>query len=370
MDFIEELRNLSARIEKQKDIIETEEATKNAFIMPFINLLGYDVFNPSEVVPEFTADVGTRQGEKVDYAIKKDDEVIMLIECKKYGADLTDAHTSQLYRYFGAVHARIAVLTDGAIYRFYTDLEESNIMDTKPFLEFNMLDIQESLVNELKRFTKPTFDLDAALTAASDLKYTKEIKQTMLEQLETPSEDFVRFFLSHVYSGVRTQPVIQQFTGIVRRALNQFLNEQINQRLRSAIESGEVAEDAIDVEIPDETTEETVKSRIETTEEELEGFFTVKSIIREVVAADRIGHKDTIRYMSVILDGSIRKPICRLYFNSDQKYLRLLNEEREYERVDIESIDNIYDYADRLKATARSYDATDAVAYDHDGDPQ
>lgn len=370
MDFIEELRNLSARIEKQKDIIETEEATKNAFVMPFINLLGYDVFNPSEVVPEFTADIGTKQGEKVDYAIKKDDEVIMLIECKKYGADLTDAHTSQLYRYFSSVHARIAVLTDGVLYRFYTDLEESNIMDTKPFLDFNMLDIQQPLVNELKRFSKSAFDLETTLTAASDLKYTKEIKQTMLEQLETPTEDFVRFFLSQVYGGVKTQPVIQQFTDIVRPALNQFLNEQINQRLRTAIESGEVTEDAIEVEIPDETTDETVESRIVTTEEELEGFFTVKSIVREVVAADRIGHKDTIQYMSVVLDGSNRKPICRLHFNSAQKYLTLRNEDKSYERVDIESIDDIYNYADRLKTTALSYVSTDAVTYTHDSEDQ
>ncbi|MDE0017409.1 MAG: type I restriction enzyme HsdR N-terminal domain-containing protein, partial [Candidatus Poribacteria bacterium] len=132
MDFIEGLTNLSSVIAKRKDIIETEEATKNAFVMPFINLLGYNVFDPTEVVPEFTADVGTKQGEKVDYAIFKDDEVIMLIECKKYGTDLSDAHTTQLYRYFSVVHARIAVLTDGVIYRFYTDLEESNIMDSKP----------------------------------------------------------------------------------------------------------------------------------------------------------------------------------------------------------------------------------------------
>lgn len=370
MDFIEELRNLSARIEKQKDIIETEEATKNAFVMPFINLLGYDVFNPSEVVPEFTADIGTKQGEKVDYAIFKDDEVIMLIECKKCGADLTEAHTSQLYRYFSVVHARIAVLTDGIIYQFYTDLEESNIMDTKPFLEFNMLDIQPPLVNELKRFTKSAFDLETTLTAASDLKYTKEIKQTMAEQLESPSEDFVRFLLSHVYSGPRRQSVVQQFTDIVKRALNQFLNEQINHRLQSALNKPDEAEPVVENAEADEAIDEEVVSRIVTTEEELEGYYIVKSIVREVIAADRIGHRDTIQYMSIILDGSNRKPICRLYFNSDRKYLRLLNEEREYERVDIESIDNIYDYADRLKATARSYDATEPTEYNHDSEDQ
>lgn len=365
MDFIEQLQNLSARIEKQKDIIETEEATKTAFVMPFINLLGYDVFNPTEVVPEFTADVGTKQGEKVDYAIFKDDEVIMLIECKKYGADLTDAHTSQLYRYFSVVHARIAVLTDGVIYQFYTDLEESNVMDTKPFLEFNMLDIQQPLVNELKRFTKSAFDLELTLTAASDLKYTKEIKQTMVEQLDAPSEEFVKFFLSHVYSGVRTQPVIQQFTDIVKRALNQFLNEQINFRLQSAINNKpDEAEPSVETEESEEFIDEEVESRIVTTEEELEGYYIVKSIVREVVAADRIGHRDTISYMSIVLDGSNRKPICRLHFNSAQKYLNLRNAEKEYERVDIEQIDDIYQYADRLKAAALSYDSTDADSPD------
>ena len=357
MDFIEELRNLSARITKQKDVIQTEEATKTAFVMPFINLLGYDVFNPTEVVPEFTADVGTKQGEKVDYAIFKDDEVIMLIECKKYGEDLSDVHTSQLYRYFSVVHARIAVLTDGVLYRFYTDLEETNIMDTKPFLEFDMLDIQPPLVNELKRFTKPVFDLDETLIAASDLKYTKEIKQTMIEQLDAPAEDFVRFFLSSVYSGRHTQGVIQQFTDIVKRALNQFLNEQINQRLQSAISKGEVTEQSIEVEEPDASIDEAVESRIVTTEEELEGFYTVKSIVREVVAPERIFYRDTISYMSVIIDDNRLKPICRLHFNSTKKHLGLFNEERKHEAFEIGSIDDIYEYAEQLKATAQSYDA-------------
>ena len=365
MDFIEELRNLSTNIAKQIENAEqidhniTEEATKHAFVIPFIKILGYNPYILTEVVPEFTADIGTKQGEKVDYAIFKDDKVIILIECKKYGADLSDAHTSQLYRYFSVVNARIAVLTDGVIYRFYTDLEETNIMDSKPFLEFNMFDIHEPLVNELRRFTKPKFDLDAALTAASDLKYTKEIKQTMIEQLETPSEDFVRFFLSSVYTGVKTQTVVQQFTDIVKRALNQFLNEQINQRLQSAITKGEVAEQSVEVEESDEPIEEEVESRIVTTEEELEGFYTVKSIIREVVDLNRIGHRDTISYMSVLLDDNRRKPICRLHFNSAKKYLGLVDEEGKHERFEIGSIDEIYEYAEQLKATTQRYDAPD-----------
>lgn len=260
MDFIEEIRNLSTKIEKHKDIIQNEEMTKTAFVMPFINLLGYDVSDPTEVVPEFTADFGARQGEKVDYAIFKDGEVIMIVECKKFGTDLSDAHTAQLYRYFSVAQARIALLTDGALYRFYTDLERSNIMDTMPFLEFNLLDIQDPLVNELERFTKPDFNLDAIRIAAVDLKYTKKIKQTLVVQLEAPAEEFVQFFLSSVYSGERTPAKIQQFTGIVKRALNQFLDEQMNQRLQSVMSEKEAVAGSIEVEESDELTTDKVGS--------------------------------------------------------------------------------------------------------------
>lgn len=260
MDFIKEIRNLSTKIERHKDIIQNEEMTKTAFVMPFINLLGYDVSDPTEVVPEFTADFGARQGEKVDYAIFKDDEVIMIVECKKFGTDLSDTHTAQLYRYFSVTHARIAVLTDGALYRFYTDLERSNIMDTKPFLEFNLLDIQDPLANELERFTKPDFNLDTIRIAAGDLKYTKKIKQTLVAQLEAPTEEFVQFFLSSVYSGERTPAKIQQFTGIVKRALNQFLDEQMNQRSQSVMSEEEAAEGSVEVEESDEWTADKVES--------------------------------------------------------------------------------------------------------------
>lgn len=362
MDFIEELRNLSATIENRKDIIQTEEATKMAFIVPFIKLLGYDVYNPAEVVPEYVADVGIKQGEKVDYAIVKDDEVIMLIECKKYGEDLSDAHSSQLYRYFSVVDARFAVLTDGVSYRFYTDLEKEHTMDSKPFLEIDMLDIQPLLVNELKLFTKEAFHLDDTLVAATDLKYTKEIKQTMMEQLESPAEDFVRFFLSSVYPGVKTATVIEQFTSIVKRALNQFMNEAINRRLQSAIAEGNAPEHTVDIieEEIDEEDEEEIENRIVTTEEELEGFFTVKSIVREVVSAERIVHRDTMSYMTVVLDNSRNKQICRLYFNSSTKYIGLINDEKTYDRFIIDSIDDIFSYAEQLKA----------IALGHDGQPQ
>src|SRR5690606_13357017 len=224
-----------SRVQKQLPSIQTEEATKNALVMPFINALGYNVFDPTEVIPEFTADVGVKKGEKVDYAITKDGEIVLLIECKTCGCDLDTVHASQLYRYFSVTKARIAVLTNGVVWRFFSDLDEPNKMDTRPFLEFNILDIDENLIPELKRLTKSSFDLDEILNTAGELKYTKEIKRLLSQELVAPTEDFVRFFASQVYSGRITQSVKEQFTELTRRAFKEFIKEQVTDRLKSAL---------------------------------------------------------------------------------------------------------------------------------------
>ena len=115
MEFTEAVSQIAAKVKDLKDGIQTEEATKNAFIMPFIGqVLGYDVFNPNEVIPEFTADVGVKKGEKIDYALVQDGQVQILIECKKVGQPLSLENASQLYRYFACTKARIGVLTNGA----------------------------------------------------------------------------------------------------------------------------------------------------------------------------------------------------------------------------------------------------------------
>src|SRR5690242_20022349 len=179
MDFIDRIRELSAQIPKIKTqgLIKTEEGTKNALVMPFINALGYNVFDPTEVTPELIADVGVKKGEKVDYAILKDGKPIILFECKCCGTNLNDVHASQLYRYFSVTDARFGILTDGVVYHFFTDLEDKNKMDNKPFLIFDMLDIKEPLIEELKKFTKAAFDVDQIMSTASELKYTNAIKR-------------------------------------------------------------------------------------------------------------------------------------------------------------------------------------------------
>jgi Uncharacterized conserved protein len=154
----EAVKNLAERIEKTIDRIQTEEATKTAYIMPFIQMLGYDIFNPLEVVPEFTADIGIKKGEKVDYAIFRDDEPAILIECKDCRNLLNIDNESQLFRYFHTTKAKFGILTNGVSYKFFTDLEEPNKMDAKPFMEINILEYDKINYNELVKFAKSNFD--------------------------------------------------------------------------------------------------------------------------------------------------------------------------------------------------------------------
>jgi hypothetical protein len=359
MDFADRIRELAVNLPKQLPHIQTEEATKNALIMPFISALGYNVFDPTEVTPELHADIGLKKGEKVDYAILKDGKPILLFECKWHGADLSKEHASQLYRYFSVTEARFSVLTNGISYRFFTDLEAPNKMDSKPFFEFNLADYREQDVEELKKFTKSAYDLNGILTTASELKYTREIQRLLAEQMQNPSDDFVRLFASQVYAGRMTQAIREQLTQATRRAFRQFINEQINDRLKSALGADSqisVVEPASAQPIPGETKAAPEQSVIVTTPEELEAFYTIKAILHSVVNSKRIVMRDVQSYCGILLDDNNRKPLCRLYFNGARRYIGLFdNEDRKEARTPIENVEEIHQYADRLRATAELY---------------
>lgn len=361
MDFIDRIQALAVQVPKQIEHIQTEEATKSALIMPFINALGYNVFDPTEVVPEYIADVGVKKGEKVDYAILRDGKPIILFECKHVGQELDNLHMSQLYRYFAVTEARIGVLTNGITYRFYSDLEEPNKMDKRPFLVFSMLDIQESLVAELKKMSKDAFDLEEMISRASDLKYTREIRRILDAEMVTPSAEFVKFFASQVYSGRMTQKSLEMFTDIVGRAFNQFINAKINDRLQSAI-SGTPATSAqpeppAKEEVETELEPLTREDRIETTDEEREAFYIVKSILHNVVEPNRVVMRDTISYCGVLLDDNNRKPICRFRFNSEKvKYIGLIDENKNEQKHPIDDLNDIFKFAKQLEKTVGYYD--------------
>ena len=354
MDLIDQLRTLAARILLTKDIVQTEEATKNAMVMPFIQALGYNVFDPTEVTPELIADVGTKKGEKVDYAILKDGKPIVLFECKKSGGDLSINHAGQLFRYFHVTAARFGVLTNGLIYRFFTDLEQPNKMDEKPFFEFNILDFKDRDVDELKKFAKALFDVDTILTTASDLKFTRAIQTRLAELMVNPSEDFVRMLSADLLGGKRFTPAVKdQFTVIARRAFEALLGERINERLKGAMTPEiSLAPEPSAVAVPVKKDEE----QIVTTAEEIEGFHIVRAILRDVVGTKRVFMRDAQSYCAILLDDNDRKPICRLRFNNTEKLaIGLFNAQREEERVSLVQVDDLYNHADAIRATVLSH---------------
>ncbi len=361
IDFTERLHNLIRKTAQVSATLSTEEATKNALIMPFLHqVLGYDVFDPSEVVPEYTADTPGKRNEKVDYAILKDGEVQILIECKKFGEPLSIKHASQLFRYFSVSKARIGILTNGMIYEFFTDLDKPNVMDELPFLILNLADLDKSIVPEVKKLTKTSFNIDSVVDAAGELKYLSLLKKALAAQFLNPGEELVRFLTSLVYTGIQTPKIKAQFSALTQKALKQFLSDSVNARLKSAIGDDDDAPAPI-VMMNAPASQATVEpegevSRVDTTQEELDGFHIVRAILRKRFDVSRIMQRDTQSYFGILLDDNNRKPLCRLHFNAKQKYIGIIGEDKKETRHPIQSLDDIYDYADALLENAARFE--------------
>lgn len=352
MDFIDQLKQFSSRVEGMKDSLQTEEATKTAIIMPFFALLGYDVFNPQEFMPEFTADIGTKKGEKVDYAIMADGQPVILIEAKWIGEPL-DKHDSQLFRYFGTTTAKFGILTNGIVYKFYTDLDAPNKMDLQPFLEVDILDVKEAQVIELKKFHKASFDIETIINSASELKYSYAFKDLFSRELQTPSDELVRHFLAEVYTGMKTQTIVEKFRPVLKKALNQYISETMNEKIKTALASNEVKpDDATVVELVEELVPE---SRINTTEMEIEAYYAVKSILVGTLEASDITYKDTESYFTICYKGMVTKWICRLYLSESKKQVVIPGDDKVQQKFILTSVDDLFNLRAELIASAKRF---------------
>lgn len=346
MSVDEKLRVLAERIKTHSSAMLTEEAVKTAVVLPFLAALDYDVFNPDEVVPEFTADAVGKKGEKVDYAIKLDGEIRILIECKPITTTLEKVHLAQLFRYFSVTNAKFAILTNGRTFHFHTDLAAPNKLDERPFLTFDLSDMQGPLIAELKKFAKGEFNVEGILQSAHRLKYTSAIKKEIADLMENPPEEFVRLVTPGLYQGRFTAQVKDMFTPMVKAAFREIVRESVQSRLSNALAETEISELAA---VGDGPEEEVV-----TTEEEREGFMIVRAIVRDILKPARVVMRDQKSYCGILVDNNNRKPLARLWFNRSIKYLGLFDGEKE-DRVKVDSLDHIYDYADRLRATAKEY---------------
>jgi hypothetical protein len=366
MDFKDSIFQLADRVMALKESIQTEEATKNAFIMPFIQILGYDVFNPLEVVPEMDCDIAKKKGEKIDYAIMKDGAPIMLIECKHWKQDL-NLHDNQLKRYYVASKAKFGVLTNGIVYRFYADLIKENIMDDVPFLEFNLEEIRETQIEEVKKFCKENFDLDNIMSSANELKYMSEVKKVIRSEFTEPSPELVKLLTKRVYEGIVTQKVLDQFTDIVMRALKSHINDVMSEKLGIAIKATQaegapvqttpvVTEKKEEEEKEKPQNEEDKNSKINTTTEEMEGYYIVKSIVCEIIASERVTYRDSQSYFAIFADDNNRKPICRLRFNNtNNKRIGFIDENKNEQLETIDKVDDIYNFKKELIEAAKRY---------------
>jgi hypothetical protein len=350
------LEQLHQRVNSLKEQINTEEATKNAFVMPFIQILGYDIFNPTEVIPEFICDIGTKKGEKVDYVIKRDGEPILIIECKHWKENV-NAHNSQLHRYYHVSKARFGVLTNGHVYNFYADLERPNIMDEKPFFTLDLSNLKDTSLKILENFTKNGYNLESILGNAESLKYIKAIRNEFDKELLEPTDDLVRLLVNRFFDKHLTANRMVVFKDYTKKAITASINELISSRLKSALNINERAQADIKDMENDTVTPTTEGPKIVTSEEELEGALIIKSILREVVPANRIAFRDTQSYFGVLLDDNNRKPLCRLHFNSTNKYIELFHNGKDNgERKLVTSLDDIYNYKNELQSTAKSYE--------------
>lgn len=347
MDFNESIKQFAERISRIKSTVTTEEATKMSLIVPMFQLLGYDVFNPMEFCPEYTADVGIKKGEKVDYAILEDGKPTILIECKSCSETL-EKHSSQLFRYFGTTAAKFGILTNGIIYRFYTDLEESNKMDLIPFLEVDLEHLKDSSITELKKFCKENFDREKIFSTAEELKYSSLIKNTLAKEFDSPSEEFVRFILTHIYEGQKNQKVIEKFTPLIKKAFSSFVNEIVNSKISSALSKDTEEEtDAEEVQEPE--------SKIVTTEDEIEAFYIIRGLLAGTIPIEDIVHRDTESYFGILYKNNNRKPICRINLDKKNKQILIPDENKKFERYYISSLNDLYKFKGQLIEVAKRY---------------
>lgn len=344
MSIEQTIKLLSDRVQQHSTTMLTEEAVKTAVVLPFLQSLGYDVFNPTEVIPEFNADAVGKKGEKVDYAIKIDDTIRILIECKPITVQLERVHLAQLFRYFTVTTAKFAILTNGRHFQFYSDLDEPNKLDARPFLTFDLAEPQAHVLAELKKFEKKGFNVEAILADAERLRYTSAVKAQIQKLMDEPPEELVRLVAAPLHSGRFTAQIIDQFRGLVKSAFRDMVREAVQVRLSSALATTET---------PAEDTPESA-SDIVTTQDEIDGYLIIKAIVAGTIKPARVVMRDQKSYCGILVDNNNRRPLARLHFNRSTKYVGLFDRESE-ERVQLGSLDDIYDLSDRLRETASRY---------------
>ena len=354
MSFEDKIYEYSKNMTEKLQHIENEETTKTALILPFLNVMGYDTTNPAEVKTEYTADLGAKQGEKVDVAIVSDNQVNILIECKSLKTTLDETHISQLYRYFNITDSKIAILTNVLIYNFYTDSQKDGLMDQTPFFKFDLTNITDNSINILEKFTKERFDIDNIMSRVDDLKYAHDIHEVIYDEINSPSEEFIKVIAKQVYDGILTKNMKDKFYVIIKKEFKNVINDEVEYKLNQALQNTKETEEEEIISTSDDVI---------TTDEEIEGFYIVKSILGEIVDINRLTFRDYKSYSVVLLDNNKYYPICRFYFNDNNRlklgffdsFEKHDGGTKKVEIVHIQNLKEIYLYKDKFIKTVTHY---------------
>lgn len=348
-----QLAIIGERIETAGEQIVTEEATKTSLVLPFFTALGYDVFNPGEVVPEFDAGLGELKDKKADYALHISSKPVIIVECKALSVKLSNKHINQLFDYFIRTDVKFALLTNGDDYWFYSETNKPNVMDEEPFLKLSLSGLSSKAVEELMPLCKPTYDLKAALPRAVELRNLSIIRKTIKAELANPSDDFVRLIANEV-PGRFNAAKIENLRGQVKTALEEHLRSEGKKAVTQILDIQAPVAAANAAAPSDEASEaEEDCEGIETTPEEFEGFYIVKAICAEVVPPARIHLKDRKRYCKVLLDDRVQKPICVFKFGTRRMTVNLFAQSAEVQTVEISSTADLYNHKEKILASVR-----------------
>ena len=356
MSLEERLKALASKAQELKDSKNvTEEATKMALIVPMFKALGYDVFDTNEFCPEFIADYGVKKGEKVDYAILRDGEPSILIECKPCTESL-EKHGAQLFRYYSVTSAKFGILTNGIDYEFYADLQSENKMDETPFLSFNILNISDSQITALTKFSKSIFDQTRICSEAEQMKSVNLINNYLTKQYTDMENDYATFILHHAGVNRVTQNKLDRYKPLVQRAFTSMVNDLVNQKIHKAIDDTD-KKDSNNSESAENTPNEKnlEKPRIITTEEEIESFYIVRGLLAGIVPIEDIVHRDTESYFGILYQDNNRKPICRLKLTDRKKQIYIPDADKNFTRYDLDSLNDIYQFRDQLIKALQNY---------------
>ncbi len=356
MQFEDKIKIFTSKIKEKLKHIDTEETTKTALILPFLNeVMGYDTTNPAEVKAEYTADIGAKKGEKIDLAILNESEEIIMIECKSATTELSTDHISQLYRYFNITDSELGILTNGVTYQIYTDSIKPGQMDKSPFLEVNLLDLSDREINELKKFSKEHFDISKIKDKVDDLKFAHDVHKILSSEIDSPSEEFVKVITRQVYDAPITANVRSKFHKIIKNEFKEVINEKVEMRLNNALENSNND--------PSDTFVETSNPDIVTTDEEYEAYYIIKSIAARIIDPDRVFIRDFKSYCTVILDDNHHYPLARLFFNNVNnmkiglfdKFERRENGGKVINNYPITKVKEIYTYEENIIKTINVY---------------